>query len=142
MNVHPFTSRVVVRSGVVRVILVGELDLDSGFVVQEAVTACLAKEPPRLCLDLAGVSFCDCAGLSALLRARIAVLRAGVDLVVEGVGPQLARLLRLIGADDILTAGNTRTAPESADGAPAGTAAAPRADGTAATTESPFRELA
>ncbi|MEV7401928.1 STAS domain-containing protein [Streptomyces sp. NPDC091267] len=92
-----------VRSGVGRVALAGELDLDTAPRVREAVTACLAKQPTSLHLDLADVTFCDCAGLSALLMARSTVLRAGVGLVVEGVGTQLARLLFLIGAEGILT---------------------------------------
>ncbi|MFF9690332.1 STAS domain-containing protein [Streptomyces sp. NPDC014623] len=96
-----------VHSGVGRVALVGELDLDTAPQVREAVTACLAKQPTSLCLDLTDVTFCDCAGLSALLRARSTVLRAGVGLVVEGVGPQLARLLSLIGAEGILTGTGT-----------------------------------
>lgn len=112
MTAHPFTSNVMVLSGVARVTLVGELDLDTAPHVREAVTAGLAEEPVSLCLDLTGVSFCDCAGLSALLRARAAVLRAGVDLVVEGVGSQLARLLSLIGADYVFTGGNAATNSE------------------------------
>ncbi|WP_406099691.1 STAS domain-containing protein [Streptomyces sp. NBC_01013] len=128
-----------VRSGVARVILVGELDLDSGPAVQEAVSACLAKKATILCLDLTGVSFCDCAGLSALLRARTAVLRAGVDLVVEGVGTQLARLLRLIGAEGILTERNAN--PESTRCA-SGTAATHRHAETVATADARLRKLA
>ncbi|MFF5897105.1 STAS domain-containing protein [Streptomyces argenteolus] len=118
MTAHPFTSHVLVLSGVARVTLAGELDLDTAPHVREAVTAGLVEQPVSLCLDLTGVSFCDCAGLSALLRARAAVLRAGVDLVVEGVGSQLARLLSLIGADNVFTGGNaaTNTEPTRASG--------------------------
>ncbi|WP_374119497.1 STAS domain-containing protein [Streptomyces sp. RKAG290] len=82
--------------------------------VREAVTACLAKQPTSLHLDLADVTFCDCAGLSALLMARSTVLRAGVGLVVEGVGTQLARLLFLIGVDGILTGRDTTADAEPA----------------------------
>ncbi|MFE5112372.1 STAS domain-containing protein [Streptomyces sp. NPDC056663] len=83
-------------------ILVGELDLDTAPHVPKAVATCLGERPIRLCIDLTGVSFCDCAGLNALMTARMSVLQAGVDFVVEGVGPQPARLLALVGADDIL----------------------------------------
>ncbi|MFD3651980.1 STAS domain-containing protein [Streptomyces sp. NPDC058620] len=140
VTVYPFTSHVVVHSGVARVTLAGELDLETAFHVQEAVTACLAKQPTNLCLDLTDVSFCDCVGLSALLRARMSVLRAGVDLVVEGVGTQLARLLSLIGADDILT---ERKAPTNAEPARCAseTATTRRDAETAATVESPLGDL-
>ncbi|MFI2780627.1 STAS domain-containing protein [Streptomyces sp. ALB3] len=112
MTVYPFTSHVAVRSSVGRVALAGELDLDTAPDVQEAVAACLAKQPTRLHLDLTDVTFCDCAGLSSLLMARSTVLRAGVGLVVEGVGAQLARLLSLIGADDVLTGRDAPADPE------------------------------
>ncbi|MET9591882.1 STAS domain-containing protein [Streptomyces sp. NPDC006516] len=151
MTAHPFASNVMVLSGVARVTLVGELDLDTAPQVREAVTAGLAEQPVSLCLDLTGVSFCDCAGLSALLRARAAVLRAGVDLVVEGVGSQLARLLSLIGADHVFTGGNavTNSEPTRASGTAAircdaelaATAADEATAAKKATAQASFRDL-
>ncbi|MFF1452147.1 STAS domain-containing protein [Streptomyces sp. NPDC058274] len=102
-------SHAVVHSGVARVTLAGELDVDTAPYVQKAMAGCLADRPKSLCLDLTGVGFCDCAGLNALLAARMSVLHAGVELVVEGIGPQLARLIDLIGATDILTEGHVGT---------------------------------
>lgn len=139
VTAHPFTSRGAVRSGVARVTLAGELDLDSGPAVHEAVSACLEEDVTSLCLDLTDVSFCDCAGLGALFRARTAVLRTGADLVVEGVGSQLGRLLRLVGAEDLFTGRSAN--PQSAHRA-SGTAATRRGVGAAATPESQFRRLA
>lgn len=101
--VYPFTSHAVVRAGVARVTLAGELDLDTALLVGDAVVACLAERPTSLCLDLAGVTFCDCAGLGVLLRTRMIALDTGLPLVVEGIGPQPARLLALIGGEDIFT---------------------------------------
>ncbi|MFE9406374.1 STAS domain-containing protein [Streptomyces sp. NPDC006530] len=100
MTVYPFTSHAVVHAGVARVTLSGELDLDTAPLVRNAVADCLAERPTTLCFDLTDVSFCDCAGLGALLTARLTILGDGVDLVVEGVGSQLRRLLSLIGAED------------------------------------------
>ncbi|WP_371749716.1 STAS domain-containing protein [Streptomyces sp. NBC_01283] len=136
---YPFTSQAVVRSGIARVTLVGELDLDTAPFVREAVAECLAKQPTSLCLDLTGISFCDCAGLNALLTVRISALQAGVDLYVEGVGTQVARLLSLIGADDIFTEGNT---PANATPArsPSDTIATGR-DAAVAIDKSPLRDL-
>ncbi|MEU1123898.1 STAS domain-containing protein [Streptomyces sp. NPDC005899] len=118
MTVYPFTSQAAVHSGVARVTLAGELDLDTAPYVHDAVTACLAEGPTRLRLDLSDLTFCDCAGLSALLRVRATILGAGVDLVVEGVGAQLARLLSLIGADDVFARGSTLGHAEPAHRAP------------------------
>ncbi|MEU1024938.1 STAS domain-containing protein [Streptomyces sp. NPDC005904] len=100
VTAHPFTSHTVVHAGATRVTLAGELDLDASSYVREAVATCLVEGVAVIRLDLTGVSFCDCAGLNALFTARVAALRAGVDLFVEGVGPQLTRLLSLIGAED------------------------------------------
>ncbi|MET7802626.1 STAS domain-containing protein [Streptomyces decoyicus] len=110
MTVPPFDSHAVTYLGAARVTLVGELDLDTAPCVWKSVAACLAEQPKSLRLDLTDVCFCDCAGVNALLGARRSVLRAGVELVVEGIGPQLARLLDLIGASDILLEGHVAVA--------------------------------
>ncbi|MGW0909575.1 STAS domain-containing protein [Streptomyces sp. NPDC002853] len=141
MTFYPFTSHAVVHSGHARVTLAGELDFDTAPCALEAVAACLAKQPTSLCLDLAGISFCDCAGLNSLLTARISVLRGGVDLYVEGVGPQLARLLALIGADGIFTEGNTFTDTEAETDLYAADTAATHRGSAVATDESPLRDL-
>ncbi|MCX5386835.1 STAS domain-containing protein [Streptomyces sp. NBC_00083] len=112
MAVCPFTSHAVVHAGVARVTLAGELDLDTAPLVRAAVVTCLAEHPTSLCLDLTGVSFCDCAGLGVLLRARVSALRAGVPLVVEGMGTQPARLLALIGGEGIFTQRTSGTGAE------------------------------
>jgi anti-anti-sigma factor len=70
----------------------------------------MGERPKSLCLDLTSVSFCDCAGLNVLLEVRMSILLAGADLAVEGIGTQLARLLSLIGAGDILAEGHLRAA--------------------------------
>jgi anti-anti-sigma factor len=140
LTLHPLTSHAVVHSGLARVTLAGELDLDTASYVHEAVTACLREQPTSLCLDLTGVSFCDCAGLSTLLRARTSALRAGVDLVLEGVGSQLARLLSLTGSDDLFAVSDARTSTEPARCAWE-TAAPPSDTATAAAGLSPLRDL-
>ncbi|MGW6318886.1 STAS domain-containing protein [Streptomyces sp. NPDC055099] len=141
MTFPPFTSHAVVHSGRARVTLAGELDFDTAPCVLEAVDACLAKQPTSFCLDLTGISFCDCAGLNSLLTARLSVLQSGVDLLVAGVGIQLERLLALIGADDIFTEGDTFTDAEAeSDPRPSDTAATHRRTAVTAD-ESPLRDL-
>lgn len=102
MTAYDFEAHTSVRGGSARVTLVGELDLDTARHVREAVAACLAEQPKSLCIDLTGVSFCDCSGLNALLTARMSVLQAGADFAVEGIGPQPARVLALSGTAGIL----------------------------------------
>lgn len=125
-----FTSYAVVDSGAARVALDGELDWDTAPCVRNVVEACLAEEPTSLHLDLTNVSFCDCAGLGVLLGVRSSVLAARVDLVVEGIGAQLARLLDLTGADGVLTEGKIRAVAESA-GCVSGAVTTPDAGATA-----------
>ncbi|MFF2521055.1 STAS domain-containing protein [Streptomyces liangshanensis] len=107
MNVPPrFTvSRAVTRAGDAHVALAGELDHTTAPQVREAVAACMAERPKSLRLELSGVEFCDCSGLGVLLETRLCVLLAGADLVVAGIGTQLARVISLIGAGDILAEG-------------------------------------
>ncbi|MET9497881.1 STAS domain-containing protein [Streptomyces sp. NPDC006552] len=123
MTVFPFASYATVHQSTARVTVVGELDATTGPHVLHAVLACLAEEPAGVCLQLTGVTFCDCAGLNALLAARAAVLEGGKDFFVEGIGPRLARLLHLLGAEDVLIDRNVPTnavpAPRSPVGAPA-----------------------
>lgn len=111
MTVHPFTTQTDVRAGFARVTLAGELDLDSAPYVRDAVAACLVERPALLFLDLTGVSFCDCAGLNSLLKARNTALWADVELRLEGIGPQVSRLISLIGATHLFVDGTTRFTP-------------------------------
>ncbi|MGW2485603.1 STAS domain-containing protein [Streptomyces sp. NPDC001606] len=53
-------------------------------------------------LDLAGVPFCDSAGLNALLAARRHAHETGVRLALARVQVQLRQLLKLTGVDRIL----------------------------------------
>jgi anti-anti-sigma factor len=140
MTAYLLTSHASFHSGLARVTLAGELDLVTAPYVQEAVTACLEQQPVSLCLDLTGVSFCDCAGLSSLFRARTAALHAGVNLVVEGIGTQLARLLSLIGADDVFTERDSSTDVEAAR-CSSGAVALGRDAEAAAIAESPSQGL-
>ncbi|MEV6758549.1 STAS domain-containing protein [Streptomyces sp. NPDC051214] len=141
MTFPPFTSHAVVDSGHARVTLAGELDFDTAPCVLEAVDSCLAERPTGFCLDLTGISFCDCAGLNSLLTARLSVLQAGVELLVIGVGVQLERLLALIGADGIFTEGSTFTDAEAEAALCASDTTARRRDTEAAADKSLLRDL-
>ncbi|GAA3076805.1 STAS domain-containing protein [Streptomyces glomeratus] len=76
----------------------GELDLLTGEQLRLSASACLAKEIRQLVVDLRHVTFCDCAGVNALLSARRQALAMGVDFVLaEVTAPRVARVLRLTG---------------------------------------------
>ncbi|MFB6805228.1 STAS domain-containing protein [Streptomyces sp. NPDC056387] len=77
--------------------VVDELDLDHVGALDAALLAVLAEAdgPTEIVIDLRNCSFCDSSGLSALLRAREAGLRAGHRLTLAAPGHQMLRLLYL-----------------------------------------------
>ncbi|AEW97817.1 MULTISPECIES: STAS domain-containing protein [Streptomycetaceae] len=84
-------STVADRAAVISV--AGELDMETAPELRLAVSACLQQGPRSLSIDLSRVSFCDCSGLNALLRARRLTAEAGVRLRLLCPRPQLLALL-------------------------------------------------
>ncbi|MFE9139630.1 STAS domain-containing protein [Streptomyces sp. NPDC007355] len=78
--------------------LAGELDLATAPLVHRAVTAALAGHPRTLCLDLAGLTFCDGTGLRALHRLTRQARTARVSLHLTGLNPRLYRTPGLLTA--------------------------------------------
>ncbi|MFD5269671.1 anti-sigma factor antagonist [Streptomyces sp. NPDC058335] len=75
----------------------GELDLESAEQLEHALRAALAAAVGAVDLDLAGVTFCDCAALNVLLEARERGLRQGKPVVIRSAAPVVERLLDLTG---------------------------------------------
>jgi anti-sigma B factor antagonist len=84
--------------------LSGESDLTTAGQLRDALTAQLAPAPQRLTVDARGLRFADSASIQALLQAHRALHDSGgsLELVLR---PQsvIARALRLLGADQVLT---------------------------------------
>jgi anti-sigma B factor antagonist len=70
----------------------------------------LADPPPRIVLDLAGVSFCDSQGLGTLVVLSRKASRAQSLLVLSNVGDFLLRVLDITGLRSALMIRN-ETAP-------------------------------
>ncbi|MFC9794692.1 STAS domain-containing protein [Streptomyces sp. NPDC127584] len=93
----------------------GEIDSAGAPRLYRSLRAALVLHPEGVRLDLGGVTFCDCAGLRALLTARAAWLAhaarverhrspgghpaaaSGTPLLLGPTSPRMARLLRLTG---------------------------------------------
>ncbi|MCU7826785.1 STAS domain-containing protein [Kitasatospora sp. DSM 101779] len=91
-------------SGTAQVLhLHGESDHDQRRRLESALERAVAECPPRLVVDLAGLTFCDSTCLNALLKTRIASCAAGIPLVLAAPTPQTCRLLEITGADEVLT---------------------------------------
>ncbi|MFF0388295.1 STAS domain-containing protein [Kitasatospora sp. NPDC004615] len=82
---HPFIVRVD-----------GEIDLDTAPALRRALAAALEAHR-EVVLDLSEVTFMDCAGLGALVRARNQADRSGRRLILRGAGRCVVRLLELTG---------------------------------------------
>lgn len=84
-----------------RVAVSGEVDLSSAYLVSSAIDAELACGRTRVVVDLRRVTFCDAAGIRALVRARDAAERSGADLVVQP-SPSVLLVLDVASATDVV----------------------------------------
>ena len=82
--------------GHVVVALSGELDISGAGHLGRALRAA-AGSGSRIIVDLAELSFIDCAGLAALASARREARQAGGDLLLAAAAKPVARLLSLTG---------------------------------------------
>ncbi|MFG2376713.1 ANTAR domain-containing protein [Streptomyces sp. NPDC048504] len=91
-----------------------EIDIDTEHTVRRALRLALARSPEGLDLDLAGVGFCDCAGLNVLLSVRRIALAEGKALGVRAASAGVERLFALTDASSLFSHAPGLTA---ADGA-------------------------
>lgn len=89
------------RGQLVFIILGGELDVATAPGLARRL-APLAETGSHLLLDLAGVHFCDCAGLSLFLRLRGQVISAGGSLHLTALTAAVRRLIVVTGLHDLL----------------------------------------
>lgn len=77
----------------------GELDMSTALLLTEAL---VRFANGSVTLDVAGVTFLDSAGCSALLTAHNCLQRRGSHLYVTGAGGTVLRVLELLGLDRAL----------------------------------------
>jgi anti-sigma B factor antagonist len=75
----------------------GELDASNRDHLRSAISSVLESHPLLLVVDLSGLAFTDCAGLSVLVWAHKRLAGCGHRLVVTGAEPAVRRLLHLTG---------------------------------------------
>ncbi|MEU4625686.1 STAS domain-containing protein [Actinoplanes sp. NPDC023801] len=89
---------------VTRLVVTGDLDMATVPGLDEAVAAALTgNRPHRLVIDLAGLDFCDSAGIHALTRARDSAQRRAAGFVVTNPTGITRRTLEISGLLDLLT---------------------------------------
>ncbi|TWJ24603.1 anti-anti-sigma factor [Micromonospora endolithica] len=77
--------------------LAGEIDMLTAAQLSTVVNEVLADPPPRIVLDLAGVTFCDSQGLGTLVVLSRKASHAQCLLVLTNVGDFLLRVLDITG---------------------------------------------
>jgi anti-sigma B factor antagonist len=77
--------------------LLGELDLSNKALFADVIGGILEQRPQMLVLDLSGLAFMDCSGLSVLVSARRHLAGDQRSLFVTGAQPIVRRLIALVG---------------------------------------------
>ncbi|MGW7442015.1 STAS domain-containing protein [Kitasatospora sp. NPDC054795] len=104
-----FTVEVVGKAdGSALVSVVGEVDHDGADTFRRALATALNECTVGLELDLAGLSFCDCAGLNVLLWARNRAAATGRAVRVGSMSPRVSRLVDLTGTREALASPHWR----------------------------------
>ncbi len=90
--------------------LAGEIDMLTAAQLSAVVNEVLVDPPPRIVLDLGGVTFCDSQGLGTLVVLSRKASHAHCLLVLSNVGDFLLRVLDITGLRSALMIRN-ETAP-------------------------------
>jgi anti-sigma B factor antagonist len=77
----------------------GEIDIFSAPGLRDELLRVIRRHGPQLALDLAGVTFIDCAGVNVLLatRRRAGLENGSVDVI--GASPRVRRVISLLGLE-------------------------------------------
>jgi anti-sigma B factor antagonist len=78
----------------------GELDVATAPRLHAELAALVLKTGQVLVVDLAGVTFCDSSGISALIAARNVAEAAGAAIALAALPARLSRTFGLIGLAD------------------------------------------
>ena len=80
-----------------------EIDLTNSVDLDRQLAAVVSQSPQTITVDLTATTFCDSAGISVLARAhQLATANGGELRIVLGHSP-VARILKLIGLDQIVS---------------------------------------
>lgn len=85
------------------IMLAGEADLTRAGQLSALITGQLAEGTRQLTIDASGLRFADSASIRALVLAARTLQQRGGSLVLLRPQPPVARMLALIGADQVIT---------------------------------------
>ncbi|AWT41185.1 MULTISPECIES: STAS domain-containing protein [Streptomyces] len=81
--------------------ITGELDYSNATRLRDLLPTLTLEPGRRLVLDLAGLTFCDSSGITALIAARTHAQAAGADAALAAVPANTLRILRIVGLDQV-----------------------------------------
>lgn len=90
--------------------LAGEIDMLTASQLSTVVNEVIADAPPRITLDMAGVTFCDSQGLGTLVVLSRKASHAQSLLTLTNVGDFLLRVLDITGLRSALMIRNGQSA--------------------------------
>ncbi|MFF7334791.1 anti-sigma factor antagonist [Streptomyces sp. NPDC008150] len=88
--------------GIVVLALVGEIDYDSGDLLRHALRGAEVRTPPRVVIDLRGVTFMDSSGINILIAAYRELTYLGGWLRMAALAPAIERTVQLVGVDSVI----------------------------------------
>lgn len=116
MNESPYLAIITERHSQRSVVrLQGELDVSTRDRLRCAISSALEGHPPLLVVDLSGLGFADCAGLSILVWAHKRLEAGGSELIIIGAKPIVRRVLHLSGLDTYLHLGTLEVLKDNPD---------------------------
>jgi anti-sigma B factor antagonist len=79
-----------------------EIDIANSDQVREDLLTVLNRGPTVLVVDMAGTTFCDSAGVNAIVRAYKRATASGASMRLVVTGPTVQRVLAITGVDRLL----------------------------------------
>lgn len=102
MAISPYLAITTEQHGQQQVLrLQGELDVSNVDSLRQVLDGLLERAPQTLVVDLAGLGFADCAGLSGFLTAHTRLAAQGHQLIMMNAQPVVRRLLAVTGLDTV-----------------------------------------
>lgn len=84
------------------VVLPAEIDMSNSGEVCDLLLSVIRQDPETITADLAGTTFCDSAGIHAIVRANRQARSRGAELRLAVGESPVARVLELAGLDQIM----------------------------------------
>ncbi|MFI1166993.1 STAS domain-containing protein [Streptomyces sp. NPDC020801] len=94
--------------------LTGELDYNSCSQVRGLLPQLTLQAGQQLVIDLAGITFCDSSGITALIAARNHALAAQAGIALAEVPDHISRIFGIVGLDQVFPTHPTAQAAEAA----------------------------